>query len=57
MFLRYLSDMKVLQMELCDGKGCCMAKANLNFQLIKHWGGDKEEITVEIKNNKQSKIG
>ena len=57
MFMRYLSDMKVLPMELCDSLGNTIAQMVINFKLLKVWRGQKETLIADIKNRKQTKIG
>ena len=56
MFFRYLSDMKILQMDLCDSLGVTIANMFINFSMLKVWRGEREELIVDIK-SKKPKIG
>lgn len=58
MFLRYCTDMKILQFELCDQANVCLVKGHINFMLLKNWGGEEIDIVADLKHiRNNSKLG
>ena len=57
MFIRYCTDMKILQFNIADAIGVYFASGFLNFGVLRGWDGRRYDTRVDIKKKSNKKVG
>lgn len=57
MFIRYCTDMKILQFDIADQIGKNIATGFVNFGVLRGWDGRQCEIKADLKNKSNIKVG